>query len=73
MLVNVILYVHNQQKQERRISLMQEIENEEIKEFITIITGLNKEDRAILLSNANALKVRQDLENARRQATENDR
>lgn len=38
---------------------------EEIKEFISIILLLPKEDRAILLSNANAFKVRRDIEKAR--------
>lgn len=40
-------------------------EQEEIKEFISTILLLPKEDRAILLSNANALKVRRDIEKAR--------
>lgn len=37
-------------------------EQEEIKEFISIIILLSKEDRAMLLSNANTLKVRRDIE-----------
>lgn len=40
-------------------------EQEEIKEFISTILLLSKEDRAILLSNANAFKVRRDIEKAR--------
>lgn len=40
-------------------------EQEEIKEFISTILLLPKEDRAILLSNANAFKVRRDIEKAR--------
>lgn len=34
----------------------------DIKEFVSILLVLSKEDRAILLSNAGALKARQDLE-----------
>ena len=41
-------------------------EQEEIKEFISTLLLLPKEDRAILLSNANAFKVRRDIEKARR-------
>lgn len=41
-------------------------EQEEIKEFISTILLLPKEDRAILLSNANAFKVRRDIEKAKR-------
>lgn len=37
-------------------------EKEEIKEFVSILLVLSKEDRAILLSNANAFKVRMELE-----------
>lgn len=40
-------------------------DQEEIKEFISTILVLSKEDRAVLLSNANAFKVRRDLEKAR--------
>lgn len=40
-------------------------EQEEIKEFIATILLLPKEDRAILLSNANAFKVRRDIEKAK--------
>lgn len=46
--------------------VLQKDEEEEIREFISTILLLSKEDRAILLSNANALKVRRDLEKARR-------
>lgn len=35
---------------------------EEIKEFVEILIVLKKEDRVILLSNANAFKVRDNLE-----------
>ncbi|MCI8719091.1 MAG: hypothetical protein HFH64_13290 [Lachnospiraceae bacterium] len=42
-------------------------EQEEIKEFISILLLLSQEDRAILLSNANAFKVRGDIEKARRE------
>ena len=39
-------------------------EQEEIKEFIALLLMISKEDRAILLSNANALRVRRDIEKA---------
>lgn len=42
-------------------------EQEEIKEFVATLLLLPKEDRAVLLSNANAFKVRRDIEKARRQ------
>lgn len=41
-------------------------EQEEIKEFVSTLLLLPKEDRAVLLSNANAFKVRRDIEKARR-------
>lgn len=41
-------------------------EQEEIKEFVSVLLLLPKEDRAVLLSNANAFKVRRDIEKARR-------
>lgn len=40
-------------------------EREEIKEFVATLLLLSKEDRAVLLSNANAFKVRRDIEKAR--------
>lgn len=40
-------------------------EQEEIKELISTLLLLPKEDRAVLLSNANAFKVRRDIERAR--------
>lgn len=40
-------------------------DQEEIKEFVSTLLLLPKEDRAILLSNANALRVRRDIEKAR--------
>lgn len=40
-------------------------QQEEIKEFVSALLLLPKEDRAILLSNANALRVRRDIEKAR--------
>lgn len=40
-------------------------EREEIKEFLSTLLLLPKEDRAILLSNANAFRVRRDIEKAR--------
>ena len=39
-------------------------EQEEIKEFLSILLVLPKEDMAVLLSNANAFRVRRDLEKA---------
>lgn len=41
-------------------------EQEEIKEFVSTLLLLPREDRAILLSNANAFKVRRDIERARK-------
>lgn len=41
---------------------------EEIKEFVSTLILLSKEDRAVLLSNANALRVRRDIEKARQTA-----
>lgn len=40
-------------------------EKEEIKEFVSVLLLLPAEDRAILLSNANAFKTRRDIEKAR--------
>ena len=40
-------------------------EQEEIKEFVSTLLILPKEDRAVLLSNANAFKVRRDIEKAK--------
>ena len=40
-------------------------EQEEIKELVSIWVLLPKEDRAVLLSNANAFRVRRDIERAR--------
>lgn len=40
-------------------------EQEEIKEFISTLLLLPKEDRAVLLSNANAFRVRRDIEKAK--------
>lgn len=40
-------------------------QKEEIDELVSILLVLPKEDRAVLLSNANALKVRRDIEKAR--------
>lgn len=41
-------------------------EQKEIEEFISILLLIPKEDRAVLLSNANAFKVRSDIEKARK-------
>ncbi len=41
-------------------------EQEEIKEFVATLLLISKEDRAVLLSNANAFKVRADIEKARK-------
>lgn len=40
-------------------------EQEEIKEFVSTLLLLPKEDRAVLLSNANAFRVRRDIEKAK--------
>lgn len=40
-------------------------EQEEIKDFVSVLLLLSKEDRAVLLSNANAFKARRDIEKAR--------
>ena len=40
-------------------------DQEEIKEFISTLLVLPKEDRAVLLSNANAFRVRRDIEKAK--------
>lgn len=37
-------------------------EEKEIKEFVSILFLLSKEDRAVLLSNASALRVRMDIQ-----------
>lgn len=42
-----------------------ENEQEEIKEFISTLLLLPKEDRAMLLFSANAFKVRSDIEKAK--------
>ena len=42
-----------------------ENEREEIKELVSVFILLSKEDRAVLLSIANAFKVRRDIEMAR--------
>lgn len=42
-------------------------EQKEIAEFISILLLIPKEDRALLLSNANAFKVRSDLERIRKE------
>lgn len=47
-------------------------EQEEIKEFVATLLLLPKEDRAVLLSNANAFKVRRDIERARESADQTD-
>lgn len=41
-------------------------EQEEIREFISTLLVLPKEDRAVLLSNANAFRVRRDIEMSKR-------
>ena len=41
-------------------------EQEEIKEFVSTLLLIPKEDRAILLANASAFKVRRDIERARK-------
>ena len=44
-------------------------DQEDVKEFISTLLLLPKEDRAVLLSNANAFKVRSDIEKARKQCS----
>ncbi len=46
--------------------VLPEDEQEEIKEFVSILLLLSKEDRAVLLSNASAFKVRRDIEKTRK-------
>ena len=46
--------------------IMTDKEKEEVKEFVSLLLVLPAEDRAILLSNANAFKVRRDIEKASR-------
>lgn len=41
-------------------------QKEEINEFVSILLLLSPEDRAVLLSNANAFKVRRDIEKAKK-------
>lgn len=45
-------------------------EQEEIREFISTLLVLPKEDRAVLLSNANAFRVRRDIEMSKRKENE---
>lgn len=45
--------------------VLSEKDSEEIKEFVSVLLLLPAEDRAILLSNANAFKARRDIEKAR--------
>lgn len=40
-------------------------EQEQIKELVSVLLILSKEDRTVLLSNATALKARQELEQER--------
>lgn len=42
-------------------------EQKEIKEFISTLISLPKEDRAVLLSNANAFRVRSDIEKSKKE------
>ncbi len=46
-------------------AILSKDESEEIKELVSVFILLSKEDRAVLLSNANAFKVRRDIEKAR--------
>lgn len=47
-----------------------EDEKEEINKIASILFTLPREDRAVILSNANILKVRNDLERARKEAVQ---
>ncbi len=51
--------------QEKMEMIIPKDEQQEIKEFISVVLLLPKEDRAVLLSNANALRVRSDIERAK--------
>lgn len=46
-------------------------EQEEIKEFVSTLLLLPKEDRALILSNANAFRVRAEIEKMRKSQQEN--
>lgn len=67
----VIVCTSNEQKGEANMDdvlgmVIPKSEQEEIKEFVSTLLLLPKEDRAILLSNANAFKVRRDIERAKK-------
>ncbi len=47
-----------------------EDEKEEINKIASMLFALPREDRALMLSNANILKVRNDLEKARKEAVQ---
>lgn len=51
-------------------TMLPEEQKKEIKEMASIMMVLSVEDRAILLANANALKVRSDIEKAKSKALE---
>lgn len=51
-------------------TILTEDQRNEINEFVSLLLVLPKEDRAVLLSNANAFKVRMDIERARQEAKE---
>lgn len=46
-------------------AMIPEDQREEIKELVSILVVLPKEDRAVLLSNAHVLKVRSDIEKSK--------
>lgn len=46
--------------------VMPKEEQEELKEFLSVLIVLPKEDRAVLLSNANAFRVRNDVEKSKK-------
>lgn len=48
--------------------MIDKTEQDEIREFVSMLLLLPKEDRAILLSNAHAFKTRRDIERARKEA-----
>lgn len=47
--------------------IMSKEDMEDIKELVSTVMILSKEDRIVLLSNANAFRVRADLDRAKRE------
>lgn len=57
--------------QDEAISHVQDDEREDIKKFVSILQELPRDDRVMLLSNANALRVRRDIEKAKEASEHN--